>query len=283
VAILRRDVERWGHQMSWNFFDPASKDLVLRVVREQSDAFLELASREGCWEDPTASGHWQVRDVVGHLVDTTEGYFEAFDSARSDAPAPDPLGVKGMDRHADEGALRFRGTPQAELVARLRDDRDRMLGILEGLTPAEWAGLLPPHKYMGQVPACIFAAGQLVDYAVHGWDIRQGAGMAHALDGDAADLLVPFCWIVWQSTAETAGVEPFTIGVRMTGHNGGETRVSVSPDGIALEPGSLDDLPLVLEFDPASFVLTAMGRMNAGTARGDTKLAERYGSLFFRI
>ena len=33
----------------------------------------------------------------------------------------------------------------------------------------------------------------------------------------------------------------------------------------------------MLEFDPASFVLTAMGRMNAGTARGDSKLAERYG------
>jgi hypothetical protein len=52
---------------------------------------------------------------------------------------------------------------------------------------------------------------------------------------------------------------------------------------VALEPGDLNDLPLVLEFDAASFVLTVMGRMNAGTARGDTRLAERFGSLFFRI
>ena len=53
--------------------------------------------------------------------------------------------------------------------------------------------------------------------------------------------------------------------------------------GSRSNPATVDDLPLVLEFDPASFVLTAMGRMNAGTARGDTELAERYGDLFFRI
>ena len=59
--------------------------------------------------------------------------------------------------------------------------------------------------------------------------------------------------------------------------------MSVTAEGVALEPGDLSDLPLVLEFDPASFVLTAMGRINGGTARGDTALAERYCNLFFRI
>ena len=52
---------------------------------------------------------------------------------------------------------------------------------------------------------------------------------------------------------------------------------------MALEPGELDDLPLVLEFDAASFVLTAMGRINGGTARGDAALADRFCNLFFRI
>jgi hypothetical protein len=96
-------------------------------------------------------------------------------------------------------------------------------------------------------------------------------------------LSVPFCFIVWQSTAECATVEPFSLGIRLSGNNGGDTRVSVTPDGIALEPGPLDDMPLVLEFDAASFVLTAMGRVNGGTARGDGELAERFCNLFFRI
>ena len=65
----------------WNFFDYSSKDNLLRTVREQSDGMFALASDPGVWEAPTSSGHWEVRDVIGHLVDTTEGYFPAFDIA----------------------------------------------------------------------------------------------------------------------------------------------------------------------------------------------------------
>ena len=59
----------------WNFFDFASKDNLLRTVRQESDQMLALASSPTVWEAPTAAGHWEVRDVIGHLVDTTEGYF----------------------------------------------------------------------------------------------------------------------------------------------------------------------------------------------------------------
>jgi hypothetical protein len=49
------------------------------------------------------------------------------------------------------------------------------------------------------------------------------------------------------------------------------------------EVGGLDDLGAVFEFDPGSLVLTAFGRMNGGTFRGDSDLADRYLNLFFRI
>jgi hypothetical protein len=48
-------------------------------------------------------------------------------------------------------------------------------------------------------------------------------------------------------------------------------------------PGPIDDLPCFIEFDPGSFVLTAYGRTNAGTARGDRDLAHRFLGGFFRI
>jgi uncharacterized protein (TIGR03083 family) len=267
----------------WSFTDRESKDNLLRTVREQSDDMLALASAPEAWEQPTASGHWQVRDVIGHLVDTTEGYFAGFDAARGNGTVPDSLGVRGMNQHVDEGALAFRGTPQDEMLARLDKDRSEMLAIIENLSADEWGGFIVPHKYMGPLPAFFYPVAQLVDYTVHSWDIRQGAGRAHAMDGDAADLLVPFCFIVWQSTADCSGVEPFSLGVRLTGNNGGDTRASITPDGLTLEPGDVSDLPLVLEFDPASFVLTAMGRINGGTARGDVSLAARFCNLFFRI
>jgi len=42
-------------------------------------------------------------------------------------------------------------------------------------------------------------------------------------------------------------------------------------------------LPAVLEFDAGSLVLTAFGRMNAGTIRGDRAVADQFLNSFFRI
>ena len=43
------------------------------------------------------------------------------------------------------------------------------------------------------------------------------------------------------------------------------------------------DLPIVFEFDPSTLALTAFGRVNAGTYRGDPALADRFLNVFFRI
>jgi hypothetical protein len=42
-------------------------------------------------------------------------------------------------------------------------------------------------------------------------------------------------------------------------------------------------MPAVIEFDPGSFVLTAFGRSNSGTVRGDAAVGERFLNSFFRI
>ena len=39
----------------------------------------------------------------------------------------------------------------------------------------------------------------------------------------------------------------------------------------------------LLEFDPAGFVLTGYGRLNGGTARGDTSTVTRFRNLFFAV
>jgi uncharacterized protein (TIGR03083 family) len=259
------------------------KDTILRVVREEADRMFALAEAPGAWEAPTACENWQVRDVIGHLVDTTEGYFKSWDIARSGAGA-DAFGLAVMHELAGEGGRAFRSLPQAEVMARIRKDLDQMMGILQPLTADEWTGFMVPHVYMGPVPAFIYPAGQLMDYGVHSWDIRQGSGRAHALSADAADLLVPFMFIIWQSTIKPdADMSPFTIGITVTGRNGGSFRVSISPEGMTYEPGDVSDLPAVIDFDAGSMVLTAFGRINGGTARGDQALAERFLNLFYRI
>ncbi len=270
--------------MSWNFMDSGSREHIGRVWRRESEGMLALAADPAAWEAPTGAGHWQVRDVIGHLVDTTEAYFTAFDAARGNGTAADPLGLTDMAKHVDAGAQDHRDVPQAELLERLRADRDRMLGLAGELTDAEWSELLVPHKYMGPLPAAFYPIFQVVDYAVHSWDIRQGTGRAHGLESEAADLLVPLCFVLWQYTCAVSPGEPYTVGIRITsGANAGDTLATIADQGIAFEPGTLDGVENVIAFDPASFVLTAYGRTNAGTYQGDRDVLDRFCNLFFRI
>jgi uncharacterized protein (TIGR03083 family) len=268
-------------------WDPTSyegKDTIIRVVRDEAERFFALAERPEAWERTTACEGWTTRDVVGHIVDTTEGYFEAFDAARAGVQTPAPYGLAGMGERANEQATKFRGTAQTEMMQRLRSDFTKMMGMLEEVGPDDWSGFIVPHYYMGSLPAYFYAAGQLMDYAVHSWDIREGAGHEHGIYGDAADLLVPFMFVLWQSTIKPdADLTPFQIGLRVGGRNGGDYRVSIGEGGMTYEVGSVDDLPTVIEFDAASMVLCTFGRANAGTVRGDPALADRFLNLFFRI
>lgn len=148
----------------WDAADYAARDNLLRVVRDEAGALFRMAASSDAWTAPTACPQWQVRDIVGHLIDVTESYF------------------------------------------------------------------------------------------------------------------------VWQSTTDVPEeTEPFAVGIRVSGRNAGDYRVDVSPDGLNYAQGDLSGLPAVIEFDPGSMVLTAFGRINAGTIRGDRGAAERFLNSFFRI
>jgi uncharacterized protein (TIGR03083 family) len=270
---------------AWNFMSPASRDNLRRAIRSEADGMFALVEDPAVWEAPTAAGGWQARDVVGHLVDTTESYFVAFDAARGKGEPAQGIPLMDMAVNVDACARRLRDVPREDLLARLRDDRDQINAIFDGLTDEEWASLQVPHTYMGPLPAFFYPIFQLVDYSVHSWDIRQGTGRPHAFAAESADLLVPLNFVLWSATTRAdAGGEPAELGIRVTsGPNAGEHRVSLGSDGVAIEPGSVDGLPAVLEFDPASLVLTAYGRINSGTVRGDLALAHRFLGGFFRI
>jgi uncharacterized protein (TIGR03083 family) len=222
-------------------------------------------------------------DVIGHIVDTTEGYFEAFDAARR-GEAREAYGVTGMGARANQQALSFRNLSQHDMMERIRTDFDRMMSILDSLSDEEWTSFIVTHFYMGPVPAWFYAAGQLMDYGVHSWDIRQGTGKAHGLSGDVADLLAPIMFLLWQSTVRSdVDRSPFQLGIRLSGRNAADYRISVDAGGMSYEQGAIDDLPTVIDFDAGSLVLTAFGRCNAGTVRGDAAVSDRFLNLFFRI
>ena len=268
----------------WNAMGAAAKDNVLRILNQEAAGFFDLIDVPEHWESPTASGWWQVRDIVGHMVDVTEGYLERFSAAR-DGRDPEVLAsLPDMAETAGGRAETYRELARDVMTKRLKDDYEQLMQVFDGLSAGDWADLTVLHGYMGPLPAFFYPVFQIMDYGVHSWDIRQGIGVPHYLHADVGDILVPFMFIVWQATTDTKRLEnPIDIGIRVSGRNAGTWRVNVGPEGFNYEPGDIDDAPAVLEFDPASMVLTAFGRTNAGTAYGDISVANRFSGCFFPI
>ena len=142
---------------AWNFMSYESKENLLDAIRRESDGMFALAEDPGCWEAPTGAGHWQVRDVFGHLIDTTETYFVGFDAARGDGEGPPLVPLTEMSVHVDSGAQAFRSLGREEALERLGVALDKMFEIESSLAEEDWA-MLVPHKYMGPLPA-FFSSG----------------------------------------------------------------------------------------------------------------------------
>src|SRR3954453_23760223 len=103
------------------------KETLLGVVRAEAGRFFETVDSDDVWEAPTGAGHWQVRDLVAHIVDTTEAYFVAFDAARGGGEMDPAYGLPGMAARVDAQAQALRNEPRAALVERLRTDRDKIM------------------------------------------------------------------------------------------------------------------------------------------------------------
>src|SRR5919205_1477405 len=270
-----------------NTMAPEGKDHLLRVVRKERQDFYEVidGTNEDTWKTSTACTEWEVRDVVGHLVDVTEGYIERIGKSRAKETVPDALGLPGMAKLLDQGAKRFRSSSRTQLIARLKQSSDKLFQIFDGLSPDQWTGELIPHVYMGPLPTMIYPAFQLIDYSVHAWDMRAGLGKLRPLSDDAANTLIPYMFIVLQVTVDEEAAKGFdaTWGVRISGDAGGSWKLALKDGKLTYEEASVDGLPVVFNFDANDWVLTAYQRFPGGAVIGDRQLAYRIRRLFFKI
>ncbi len=262
----------------------AGKQFLLDLDRAERADFYKLVD-EAPWEGKTASGHWQVRDLVGHMIDVTEGYLERFELARAGQEAPDPIGLQPMAQKLDGGAQRFRTLSKPDAIARLKTASDRMFEIFDALDEKSWSGEIVNHTYMGPLPAYFYAAFQLIDYSIHSWDIKSGLGRDEPLSDAAAVTLIPFMMIVMQYTvdAERAADLKSRFGIEISGQGGGTWCVNVEGTAVSIEEGQPADCPVVFSFKPSEFVLSTYQRVRAGSVAGDAVLAERIRDLLFKI
>jgi uncharacterized protein (TIGR03083 family) len=270
-----------------NPMDYSAKDLVLDVVRTERGKFYQIIDVPQNWESPTRSGHWQVRDLVGHMIDVTEGYLTRWDMARR-GETPQAMGLLVMAQELDRVALTFRNLPREEAISRLKSSSDRLLAIFDQLTAEQWSGFNVPHVFMGPLPTFFYPAFQIMDYGVHGWDMRVGLGETNAnLDERTAGVLVPYMFILMQSTVDQPSAQGADIayGIAVGGDWGGQWQVQVNDGQLTYAPAdNLAATPTVFHYrDGSEFVLTTFGRIEGGEASGDPAVVEKARHLFFRI
>jgi uncharacterized protein (TIGR03083 family) len=270
-----------------NSMDYSAKDLVLDVVKTERGKFYAIIDDPKNWEAPTRSGHWEVRDLVGHMIDVTEGYLTRWDMARRGDPAT-PLGLPVMAQELDRVALTYRNIPREEAIDRLKASSDRLMAIFEKLTLEQWGGFNVTHVFMGPLPTFFYPAFQIMDYGVHTWDMRWGLGEKDAkLDERAAGMLVPYMFILMQSTVDQESAKGVDVeyGIVVDGDWGGAWRVQVKDGQFTYAPAEdAASMSALFHFrDASEFVLTTFGRMEGGEATGDPQVIDKVRHLFFRI
>ena len=271
-----------------NSMDYSGKDTVLDVVRTDAADFFNIVDDPQNWNVQTRCTEWEVRDMVGHMIDVTEGYLSRWDSARKNEPR-ETVPLTQMSHDLNEHAQAFRSLPREEAISRLKNDYKQMMEIFDQLTADEWNNFIVTHPFMGPLPTLLYPAFHVMDYGVHSWDMHWGLGEKdRKLDERTAGVLIPYMLYallpstVDQNSAKGVDVE---YGIEVSGEWGGKWRVTVKDGKFEAKPeeGNFEGTKAVFSFDPSDFVLTCFQRFDGGTARGDQDTIDTVRKLFFRI
>ena len=264
------------------------KAVVMDVMRRDRKKFFELVEDPKNWNVQTRCTEWEVRDLVGHMIDVTEGYLARWENAKK-GETVDAAGLAVMGEKLNDHALEFRKLPREEAIARLKKDAAQMDAIFEALTPEEWTGgMLVTHPYMGPVPSGFYPAFHIMDYGIHPYDIEYGLGDKLAeLDEASAGILIPYCFIIMQYTVDqksAAGVDA-VYGFDISGPWGGKWRATIKDGQWSAKPeeGDFKGCQALFHFTPSDFVLSVFGRFPGGSASGDPEVIEKVRGLFFRF
>jgi uncharacterized protein (TIGR03083 family) len=267
--------------------DYSGKDTVLDVVRQERAKFYEIVDNPENWYVQTRCTEWQVRDLVGHMIDVTEGYLTRWDKARQNEPI-DSVGLLVMSEQLDDKARSFRSLNQEEAITRLKTGSDQMMKIFDQITPEEWSGFLVTHPFMGPLPTLFYPAFHVMDYGVHTWDMLWGLGQKDAkLDERTAGVLIPYMFVLMQSTVDQKSAQGMDneVGVIVDGEWGGKWRMKIKDGALSYTPDDkLEGVQATFHFkDPSDFVLTTFQRFPGGETSGDPEVINRVRHLFFRI
>lgn len=274
--------------MAINPMEYGSKDVVLDVLRTERAKFYDVIDNPKNWYVDTRCEGWQVRDLVGHMIDVSEGYLTNWDLALEGKEAPPPLGWVIMATKLNEGALAFRSLSREEAIARLKAASAELMRRFDALSEDEWYNYQFSHPFSGPLPTMFYAPFQIMDYGVHSWDMRWGLGEKDArLDERTAGVLVPYMFIIWQYSVDQEAAEgvDMTYAIIIDGEWGGQWKATVKDGQFNYEETEdLSDVEATFHYPhPSDMVLTTYQRIQGGETSGDPEVIDKAYNVFFKI
>ncbi len=274
--------------MAINAFDFKDKEIVLDVVRKERREFYRLIDDPANWNVQTRSELWEVRDMVGHMIDVTEGYLSGWERAQNGQEPIAAVGTGVMADTLNEHAMALRGLSRDEAIDRLKSASSKMLEIFDSLDADAWNNFLVGHYYMGPLPTLFYPVFHVMDYGVHTWDMHWGLGNKDSrLDARTAGVLVPFMLILYSATVEPSSAEGVDVvfGIEVAGEYGGRWLARVKDGKFESEPtDDLSEAQALFNYaHPSDFVLTAFQRKDLSETSGDPDVIRQVKGLFFTI
>jgi uncharacterized protein (TIGR03083 family) len=271
-----------------NSMDYSGKGTVVDVIRKEAGDFFKLVDEPKNWQVQTRCTEWEVRDIVGHMLDVTEGYLTRWGHARKKEPV-DSVGLLVMARDLNAHAQAFRSLKREVAIDRLKRDYNEMMDIFDELTADEWSNFIVTHPFMGPLPSLFYPAFHVMDYGVHTWDIRYGLGeKTRQLDERTAGVLIPYMlFALLPSTVDAKSAKGVDVkyGIEVSGEWGGKWVATMKDGKFQAKPetDSFGGCDAIFSFGPSDFVLTAFQRFPGGAARGDYQVINKVRNLFFTI
>jgi uncharacterized protein (TIGR03083 family) len=261
--------------------DARGKAHLLSLLRQEYTGLVRIAAEldDSQWAAPSPCEQWEVRDVVGHMVDVAESYLGYFQLAENGWTAGEPLGWGAYPEALSTCALGYRRLSRLELLARLEALTEPLLAKFEAFDDEAWATAPIPHRYGGPLPPFVMAVFQLIDYAVHSWDVRTAIAGPSDIDYETTQTLVPFAFTVYNFLFDPERAAGLNVTLQYdVEHPDGDVEpwtVAIEEGQLVLAPGAPRTSAAVLRLTPTQLLLRVF-RQQPCAMTGDHEAVARF-------
>ena len=255
----------------------AERITIARSEYQALDSYLQGLPPEG-WARASACEGWQVRDVVAHLIGTTDFQAAMIQRALKGEPEP-PSDVKGTTVRSRSEAiarqaigLRERLTP--DLLTPFAEHYRRLFDLLDSLGPEDLK--MPAYHPIGpgsRVRVETYIDLVILETALHGWDIRVAASPSASITPECTPVLMEYVpsWLTRILHPETGKDAAYCFRFRGPGLEARD--LVIEEDGFRIEPPGPSTPTATLETDVDTYILLHFGRLTFGQARDMGRLS----------